>query len=115
MAMLTAGAERSLSLPVLLDTGADACLFPLFVAHQLGIDLSKAPKSSVGGVGSTSNVTYYASLTVDLGQAIRIQVFTGFTQGMNAQGVGLLGQEGFFSLFDVCFSHRDKSFTVELP
>ena len=74
-----------------------------------------------GGVGAT-NVTYYETITVHLDIAdhagqpvnrISFQTHAGFTAGMDAQGIGLLGQLGFFETFTVLFNHRLKIFTID--
>ena len=97
-----------------LDTGADACLFPTALATMLGIDYLKLPSTLTAGVGSASNITYYANVNVDLGQGVSADVYAGFTEGMNAHGMGLLGQSGFFEKFDVHFSHKSGLFTVSI-
>src|SRR3989344_3238505 len=44
----------------LIDSGADICLFPSFVAREIGIkDISTGMKSGVRGVVAGSNAEYY--------------------------------------------------------
>jgi hypothetical protein len=69
-ATLTAPNGESLRCVVCLDTGADACLFPLVMAIALKIDVLSLPKAMTGGVGTTTNVTYYANITIDIGNGI---------------------------------------------
>jgi hypothetical protein len=66
-----------------------------------------------GGVGSTGNVTYYDTIEVDIGLGSPFSVYAGFTVGLEAQGIGLLGQAGFFEQFTVCFSHTAKQFHID--
>ena len=115
IATLAAANGQSLSCVTLLDTGADACIFPLAIAVALKLDVLALPTNLTGGVGTSSNLTYYDTLSIDLGQGVQFSAYVGFTEGMNAQGIGLLGQDGFFSGFDVHFSHRSKLCTVYLP
>jgi hypothetical protein len=72
-----------------------------------------------GGVGSTANPTYYAMITVHMaisdGPTMTFQTYAGFTAGMDAQGIGLLGQVGFFETFPTFFDHRAKVFAIDLP
>jgi hypothetical protein len=98
---------------VCLDTGADACVFPLSFAKLLGLDILKMPRQMTGGVGSVANSTYYDTLTIDLGPGLRFQTLAGFLDGLEAQGIGLLGQSGFFEFYNVAFSHKQKKFTIE--
>jgi len=95
-----------------VDSGADACLFPLKVALGLGFDPTQMPKSMTGGVGTVSNVTYHATVTLQIGTGIRFTTEVGFTEGMNRAGFGLLGQQGFFENYNVEFRQRERIFTI---
>jgi hypothetical protein len=83
-------------MPRLTGFRGSACLFPLSLAILLKIDVLALPKAFTGGVGSQSNSTYYDSLTIDLGNGIDFTSYVGFTQGMDAVGFGLLGQNWLF-------------------
>jgi hypothetical protein len=100
---------------VLADTGADACLFPMSLAFMLKLDVLRLPKEMTGGVGSRANLTYYDNLTIDMGHGIVFTAYAGFTQGMDAVGLGLLGQSGFFDAYNVEFRHCDMVFIIEHP
>jgi hypothetical protein len=112
-ATIAAANGESLRCMALPDSGADACLFPLSLALLLKIDVLKLPKAFTGGVGGQSNVTYYDTLSIDLGNGIAFTAYVGFTQGMDAVGFGLLGQAGFFDAHNVEFLHKQKIFTIE--
>ena len=114
-ATITASNGNSIRWVVLLDTGADACLFPLSLAIMLKLDLLQLPKDMTGGVGSQKNLTYYDTLTIDLGHGIVFKAYAGFTEGMDSVGLGLLGQSGSFEAYVVEFRHCDKVFTIEHP
>jgi hypothetical protein len=115
LATLTASNGQSLRCIVCLDTGADASLFPLAIAIALKLDVLSLPKAMTGGVGSSTNITYYANLTIDLGNGICFEAYTGFTEGMNSLGIGLLGQADFFSVYDVAFSQKSNQFVIDVP
>jgi hypothetical protein len=112
-ATLTAANGESIRCMVLPDSGADACLFPLSLAILLKLDILKLPKSLTGGVGSQANLTYYETITINIGGGIAFPAYAGFTQGMDPIGFGLLGQSGFFEQNKVEFIHKQKIFTVE--
>jgi hypothetical protein len=101
------------------DSGADQCVFPLSFASLLGLDPLKMPMQMTGGVGSAANVTHYADIEVQIPvtqtASISFSVFAGFTAGLEAQGIGLLGQSGFFEKFQVVFSHSSKTFQILTP
>jgi hypothetical protein len=73
-------------------------------------------------MGSYNVPTYYANVTLRIGfgvptnqRVVEHTIFAGFTQGMDQQGVGLLGQSGFFDHFKVAFDRTASLFHVELP
>jgi hypothetical protein len=114
-ATLSAQNGESLRCYVCLDTGADACLFPLALAIALKLDVLSLPKAMTGGVGSTTNVTYYANVTIDIGNGISFPAYAGFTEAMNSQGIGLLGQADFFSIYSVAFCQKQGAFVIDVP
>ena len=98
---------------VMPDSGADACLFPLSLAMVLKLDVLSLPKGLTGGLGSGANITYWDTITVDLGHGIVFSAYTGFTQGMDPMGLGPLGQDGFFERYRVEFLLSKRIFTIE--
>lgn len=113
LATLRAATGKTLRCVVLLDSGADSCVFPTSFASVLGLDILKMKKQLTGGVGTSANQTYYDSLEIDLGSGIQFKSYVGFIPGLDGQGIGLLGQSGFFSYYNVCFYQRQLKFTIE--
>ena len=113
IANLTADTGRNLRCIVLLDSGADSCVFPTSFASVLGLDILRMKRQLTGGVGTSANQTYYDFLDIDLGSGIRFRSYVGFIPGLDAQGMGLLGQDGFFSYYNVSFYQRQLRFTIE--
>jgi hypothetical protein len=107
------GSAKVLRCIVCLDSGADHCVFPAIFAPLLGIDLLTLKKHLTGGVGSSANPTLYTDLDIDLGQGIRFKAYVGFTPGLDAQGIGLLGQSGFFEYYHVHFYLKQAKFSIE--
>jgi hypothetical protein len=112
-ATITASTGEQIRWLVLPDSGADGCMFPLSLARLLKLDVPKLAQEVTGGVGSQNNITYYDTLSIDLGNGIAFSVYAGFTEGMDAVGLGLIGQEGFFESFNVEFRRSEKIFTIE--
>ena len=113
VSVLVASTGKRLRCLVCLDSGADSCVIPSNFAPVLGLDLSAMKTNLTSGVGTNANVTAYDYIEIDLGSGIRFRTYAGFTPGLNALGLGLLGQSGFFELFNVCFCHKQRRFTVE--
>jgi hypothetical protein len=108
---LVNGANR-LSCYAIVDSGADACVFPLSFAVRLGLDpLAKEPSAASGVSGSTS--IYHWDIEMDFGSILKIPAYVGFTSGMDAIRIGLLGQMGFFDQVNVSFDYRKKLFVIE--
>ena len=95
------------------DSGADHCVFPLTFALALGLDPLKMKTQLTGGVGSVANVTYYDTVEIDVGVEAPFTALAGFTAGLEAQGIGLLGQAGFFENFQVTFDLKTRVFHVD--
>ncbi|HEY1649443.1 MAG TPA: hypothetical protein VGF96_15785 [Terracidiphilus sp.] len=98
---------------VCLDSGADHCVFPASFATALGIDILTLKKHLTGGVGSTANPTYYTNLEIFLAPDIQFKSYVGFSPAMDAHGIGLLGQAGFFEYYNVSFNQKDMKFSIE--
>ena len=99
---------------VLLDSGADHCIFPLSFAIGLGMNPLTMKTQKTAGIGSSGNDTYYENVIVQLGP-LKLHVYAGFTAGADSLGLGLLGQDGFFSRYVVRFDHPQKQFHIEVP
>lgn len=105
---------RSVSGVALVDSGSDEILFPLSFARRLGIDLSRAKRGSSWGVGGKAK-EYEAVVTLHLnlcGQEFQYPVRVGFSKGIEDEGIGLLGQEGFLDHFHVVFRKSEGTFAV---
>jgi hypothetical protein len=64
-------------------------------------------------LGGGANTTYWDTITVDLGHGLVFPAYTGFTQGKDAMGLGLLGQDGFFDRYGVEFLLSKRVFIIE--
>lgn len=112
---LTHGTE-SLDGYAIIDSGADVCTFPLSFARQLGLDPLTTVSEGVSGIGGAAS-SYYWKLEIALPDlAIKpFPLYAGFTEGLDALGLGLLGQLGFFDRFDVRFNLKQGEFSVDIP
>jgi hypothetical protein len=64
-------------------------------------------------LGGGANITYWDTITIDLGHDLVFSAYTGFTEGMEPMGLGLLGQDAFFERHRVEFLLSKKVFTIE--
>jgi hypothetical protein len=90
----------------LVDSGADECTFPGWVAKALGVDVYAGKEKIFSGIGgSVLSYSHRMMLRVN-GTALRTEVF--FSHEWDDMPFGLLGQAGFFAHFDVkfCYGHK---------
>jgi hypothetical protein len=108
---------RAFSGVALVDSGADGLLFPLSYAHALGIDLANASSGLSQGVGGTV-ATYRTTITLRVslcGHEFHYAADARFSDGMESEGIGLLGQTGFLDHFQVVFRKAEEKFAIRLP
>ena len=99
----------------IVDSGADHCTFPLSFGPQLGLDPLTQPSSSISGVGNGVVPTFYWPVKIEFPGVVTLDVYAGFTTGLDGIGLGLLGQCGFFDQVKVLFDHAAGLFRVETP
>lgn len=101
--------------PMVVDTGADRCLFSAELAHSVGVNPTDGGMlSGTTGVGgsTTTAFTPIALEIPDLNITIRIQAE--FTNGLPKGTNGLLGNSGFLDQFSsICFFPKKHEFSIE--
>ncbi len=97
----------------LLDSGADFNIFHADIAAILKIDLKKQKRSMpFGGIHQGAKDKGYV---VSLQVGIKNQFHTApvlFSPDISENGYGILGQQGFFNNFAVCFNYPLKTIDV---
>lgn len=96
--------------PVLIDSGADYCIFNLEIAQVFKIELSKA-RVKVRGVGRGKITGRWGE--IDLRVANHIYKTSVLFAKINQFDHGILGQVGFFDHFDVTLSHQKQTIEIE--
>jgi hypothetical protein len=59
--------------------------------------------------------TYCDNLTIKMDHGLQFDAYPGFTEGLEAVGLGLLGQLGFFSNDNVLFDYSASEYTPSFP
>ena len=98
----------------MVDSGADFCAFPLSFARILGLDPLTGVLDRTAGLGSDNVPTYFWNVGIDIQGTTQIEVYAGFTDGLEQWGIGLLGQTGFFDRFAVSFNLNRGIFEFEI-
>jgi len=100
---------------VLVDSGADLCIFHAQIGEAIGIDIKTGKLQQVDGVGGKSSIYYLHKLMVTVGGHAR-EIEAGFMPnvGINTMLYGLVGQHGFFENFIVKFDLQKEEVELKM-
>ncbi len=93
----------------LVDSGADECIFPAELGELIGINVTKGKTQHFRGIGRGIITAYFHNVTLQVGDSTFIS-YVGFSDAPGV--VPILGQNGFFSLFKVCFDLPKRELKV---
>ena len=96
--------KQEINYEVLVDSGADICIFDAEIGKAIGVDIEKGKKREVMGVGGKFSVYYLHSITIEVG-GWPYNIEAGFMPGVagHLMPYGIVGQKGFFDNFVVKF------------
>jgi hypothetical protein len=98
--------SRHVVFDALIDSGADECTFPGWVAKTLGLRIAAGEKKIFSGIGgSVLSYRHRAALRVD---RTRFVADVCFSQDRDDMPFGLLGQAGFFAHFAVSLNYTQR-------
>jgi hypothetical protein len=113
MRMALVAGLRRLSCYAVVDSGSDHCVFPVQFLRMLDLNPLASPMETISGVASAGVPTHYFHVEIDLQGMVRFPVYAGFTTGLDALGLGILGQNGFFDRFHVHFKLPQRIYEIE--
>ena len=96
----------------IVDSGADYCSFPANFLPDLGLSMEDLPSGRGHGIGTDFDL-HFTNLQMKLDRIGDALAHVGFCVSLNEWGVGLLGQNGFFNLYNISFDRRAKRFVVQ--
>ena len=96
--------ENKIGYEVLVDSGADLCIFHEEIGTALGVNVRSGEKREVFGVGGKASFYYLHTITLSVG-GWPYKIEAGFMPNVSGHvmGYGVVGQKGFFDLFVVKF------------
>lgn len=105
---------RNLSVPyeVLVDSGADFCIFDAEIADILGISVEAGEKNEVAGITGINAPIYFHNIEIKAG-GWPFKIRAAFLREMGKFGYGVVGQKGFFDLFVVKFDLQKEEIEVK--
>ena len=89
---------------VLVDSGADLCLFDEEIGQALGMDVRHGKPHEVFGVGGKASLYYLHKVKIEVG-GWEFEIDAGFMTSVAGRVMpyGIVGQKGFFDIFVVKF------------
>lgn len=93
---------NSVHYEVLVDSGADLCIFDAQIGEILGIDTEKGEKDFVSGITGTPEPFYIHPVSIRVG-GWEYKIKAGFKPNTSKINYGVVGQIGFFDIFVVKF------------
>ena len=96
---------RELRYDVLIDSGADFCIFDAEIGEYLGIDIQSGIKVGFGGIQESKRAVAYLHNVILIIGGYEYKTTVGFSYDIARNGYGILGQKGFFELFTVIFGY----------
>jgi len=103
--------ENVITFDGLIDSGADECTFPGWIAKTLGHNVYKGKQKIFSGIGG-SVLAYLHKTNLGL-NGIEFVVDVYYSHEWDDMPFGLLGQAGFFSHFEVYFNYKEKEILLK--
>ncbi|HVM73819.1 MAG TPA: aspartyl protease family protein [Candidatus Paceibacterota bacterium] len=96
--------KNEIGYEVLVDSGADFCIFDEEIGKAIGIDVHKGTPQEVFGIGGKASIYYLHKVTMEVGGWPYI-IEAGFMPAVSGRiaQYGVVGQRGFFETFIVKF------------
>ena len=108
--------ERLFYFDSIVDSGADFCVFPANAGKAIGLDVYEGENIVTSGVGGKETL-YFHKVKVEIvvnNQSWKFGCQAGFSTKLNTKGIGFLGRDGFFDLFqEVSFNQNAKMFRLK--
>jgi hypothetical protein len=106
--------EHTIGYHVLIDSGADMCVFDASMGRVLGIDISKGKKEVLYGVGGKASLSHICPITIRVGRKDYV-IEANFIEdaGNHIVPYGVVGQRGFFEHFKICFDRKKEEIELK--
>lgn len=102
--------SQSIQQEVLVDSGADNCIFDAEVGETLGIDVKKGKMSQAAGITGKPAPIYKHTIKINVG-GYDYNIEAGFKYDYYWP-YSIVGQIGFFSLFIVKFDFKKEEVEI---
>lgn len=99
---------------VLVNSGADLCIFSAEIGELLGINIKNGKPQEVFGIGGKSSIFYIHEITMEVG-GWPYKIKAGFMPDVAGKVMryGVVGQKGFFENFIVNFNLKKSLIEIK--
>jgi len=99
--------EKTINYLALIDSGADFCIFHAQIGEHLGINIRNGKKLEFFGIIGDKKEAFFHKVPITVGGHER-KCYCGFSYEFNVNKMpyGILGQKGFFDLFNVSMDYE---------
>lgn len=97
---------------ILIDSGADFCIFDAWLAEYLGIKLENSKFVIFSGVSGSPAKAFFAPVEINVG-GWKFKAEVSFSYEISPRGYGILGQKGFFEYFTVKFDLKKEEIELK--
>lgn len=106
--------HKDISVPyeVLVDSGADFCVFDAEIAEILHLPIAKGKKTEFSGITGDKAIMYVYPVAIRVG-GWSYKIEAGFSQDMGPYAHGIVGQVGFFDQFTVKFDYQKEEVEIK--
>ncbi len=101
-----------LNYEVLVDSGADLCIFDAEIGRLLGIDIYSGRREEVKGITGKKEPYFIHNVSLSVGGHI-LNCEAGFMFNPGSDWYGVLGQRGFFDAGTVKFDYSKKEIEIK--
>ncbi|MGA2911584.1 MAG: retropepsin-like aspartic protease [Candidatus Levyibacteriota bacterium] len=97
---------------VLIDSGADFCVFHGEIGERLGFDVTKGDELTFHGTSGEAQKAYFHNVSFKIG-GIEHKAYIGFSYEMKSLPYGILGQDGFFDKWRIRFEYDKENIELK--
>ena len=107
--------NQSVAAFAIVDSGADECIFPASLGLALGVPIPNPNVYVFSGTANQPQNAYFDNIHVQIWSfsnpaqvVLSFDLYAGFCDTLEHVGLGLLGQNGFFSRYRVTMDHANS-------
>jgi len=97
---------------VLIDSGADYCIFHAEIGTHLNLDIESGLPLTFYGTSGQPQKAFFHEVSFKIGGHLR-KYMVGFSYDMSKLAYGLLGQDGFFDKWKVKFEYQKENIELK--